>query len=123
MGIAGRLFSKRADALLEHPTDLPLDVKDIPIGKLEGWHAFAPKMRGPGREIILGPFVPEIKMHSSGYLFIVAEDGAEYWYDAGNGAQIAGRPDIPCWYQSGCTLRFYKVPEHWDEVTIQKQLS
>lgn len=108
MSKARKLFQERPYNLVEHPTDLPTD--NIPEGMIEGWWAFAPQMNGdPGR--MIGPFVPVVsKPYDDDQPCIETEDGTQFWFHAHS--DDLGRPGVPCWFQSGSTLRFVRTKEN-----------
>jgi hypothetical protein len=108
MSKARKLFQERPENVVEHPTDL--GTTDIPEGPLEGWVAFAPRMSGDQSQII-GPFVPTIvKPYEDKQPCIVVVESEShdvfYWFNPDSTDH--GRPGVPCWYQSGSTLRFVK---------------
>jgi len=104
---ARRLFQERPDNVFEHPTDLPVPKSEIPLGPIEGWVCFAPRMNGDPSQII-GPFVPVVQDEfDDGGRCIITEDGTNFWYDPESTEH--GRRGYPCWFQSGSTLRFVKA--------------
>lgn len=113
---ARRLFYVRPDEIFEHPPGLPTAATEIPEGPIEGYECYSPTWGGDPAAVI-GPFDPVVAHEVVGVgsvreerlTFIAAPDGtrrpAEYYYHDGS-ANEDGRPAVPCWYQSGGTLRF-----------------
>ena len=98
--LARRLFQKRPEEVLEHPDDLPTDTNKIPEGPIENWMAFAPRLTGDPSQIT-GPFQPCVtKPYDDGQPCIESSDGTQFWFGT--------IPSVPCWYQSGYTLRFMR---------------
>ncbi len=99
-----RLFfgSVPPSAIVEHPPTLPT-VRDLmPGGPIEGWECYAPNF-GHGPDSIVGPFDPVVEIKYG--LPYIRAGSAKFWYGNENDKE-AGRPDRPCWHQSGMTLRF-----------------
>jgi len=109
MNVARKLFQQRPENVFEHPTDLPTNINEIPVGPLEDWWAFAPAMKSD-HSCIIGPFTPEVvRLHDDCRPCIRTSDGTEFWYSESD--SDSWRPNVPCWYQSGSTLRFVRTPE------------
>src|SRR4051812_4586347 len=104
-----RLFTVPANAIHEHPTDLPVDADKIPDGVIEGWECYATTFAtnnalvfGPFNAVVNRPFSdgrPCIEMDNASYPGGI---GTRFWYSP-KGSLRREQPD---WYQSGSTLRF-----------------
>lgn len=95
--------------IVEHPTHLSENPKDIPLGSIEGWRCFAPTFHGDPSTVI-GPFKAEV-VEVNNYKCIVVDFGdyhkSEFFYgNTETRGRGEGYPKRPCWYQSGMTLRF-----------------
>jgi hypothetical protein len=109
-----RLFFVPPSAVFEHPPDLPTAIDAIPVGPIEGWECYGPNWEGNPAAIV-GPFNPvvveEFGAHGTRWLYIRdnyrVHAETEYWFLESDREAI-GRPDRPCWHQSGCTLRFVR---------------
>lgn len=98
-----RLFGVPPNQILEHPTTLPVASKDIPEGPIKGWDCFAPQRFGNFTVVKFEAIV----RRSGDRLYIEVGEGytkTQYWYD--EGVDVDLRPNCPCWFQSGSTLRF-----------------
>ena len=110
-----RLFSVFVppDHVVEHPTDLPTSSKDISLGPVPGWEAYAVSIR-TGK--VTGPILPVIKEDEATkahrrQLYIDMEDRngtVRYWFMCPDEDSYHGARERPCWYQSGATLRFVR---------------
>lgn len=105
----GRLFRTMPSDLYLHPDDLPTLPSLILDGPIEGWEAYAPNYHGDPSQVI-GPFVPVVNRPYTDNTPVITVrtsqfQKSEFIYNMENDD---GQPVIPCWYQSGNTLRFIR---------------
>lgn len=105
---AWKFFQRSPSQFFEHPTDLPIDSDKIPNGPIAGWMVFAPEFRGDP-SLVVGPVQPVVERPYEDDQLCVKVGKTQYWYGCRDRYGV-GRPNWPCWYQSGMRLRFFREP-------------
>jgi hypothetical protein len=108
-----RLFAVKPADIYEHPTDLPTDPDEIPLGPVPGWEAYAVDFGSCGSDWsrVVGPFDPVVERYDGEPVIASRRRGCGdddlFYFGSKFRSGESDRPD-PVWHQSGTTLRFIR---------------